>query len=637
MNAIPRKSYLKFRRDIPAQFRITKGSEKGNRVAEFREAVGEQVLRFKHEYMTITGHTDHRDGRWRAWLMDVPFDDDIRKIVEKINDSTVSGLKDKQSNIELYVAIYYRFHAVLEDMSFADAIDRLVFGNPLSEKGRSVFIRDTRPTAPFIHPPYVTEDYVRQRLENDPTDGIWLNPHNHHSIKLSGRQKEMAHLDVFMARKETFLICPVIAPSGAGKTRLISEWMKQYVPSVSATEWDAGFVISRDSTPWTKQEWTISRDTLIVIDYTFAYDEVVKQIAQRARTDGSGRKIRLIVIDHIFPKDLFNDTFWQNLYKTRSIMEGNHQELYPTLEIRPESIQSELLRDVVAAVASVGGREFDRNHAAIKSAVEVLHEMGHSLEGRKGHSNPDAVRHPLFAALLGHAVRLRRDFSHWNRRDLIDYYFSNEDRLPWKTWVKGGKRKKRRNDYGIAVGALVSAATLRRGLRLTLVEHLMPGNVEAIVQYASRIVSSETMETLKPLEPDILGEAFVLKYLQAIKNDPKAFMSFIEMLEMGGSDNERLQTAQNFLETCVRLSRNLYNDDQADPNVKEGWRTLSFFLNINHFKENSLLRDAAFVAIGDIHDYHEYLKSVPYPSIPPSYFFFFGDKKGLKRPALPKR
>lgn len=586
MNVIPRKSYSEFKKDIPREFIATKGEKKGRKVPKFREVVGEEILRFKRERMTTTGHSSHREGRWLTWLDEVPFDEDTWNILKKIDDNTVSGLKYKQSNIDFYIAIYYRFHAVLDDMTFADAIDTEVFGELLREQGQPVFARDTKPTAPFIHPPYVSESYVRQRLERDPTDGIWLNPHNHHFIKLSGREKEKAHLDAFMARKEGFLICPVIAPSGAGKTRLISEWMKPYVPSVSATDWDAGFVASRDPKPWTKHEWTIERDTLIVIDYTFAYTQVVKEIAQRARADGTGRKIRLIVIDHIFPKDLFDDVFWQGLYQTRSIMEGHHHELYPALEIQPEGSQSELLRDVATAVASGGDKIFHRDHATIMKAVDALYHMGKPSDGHGGHGNPDAVRHPLFAALVGHAIRSGRDFSHWSRRDLIQYYFSNADRLPWKAWSKVNNR----DNWGIAVGALVSAATLRRGLPLFQVERFLPGDLEALVQYAHRIVSSEDFNLIRPLEPDLVGEAFLLEFLKVVRNDADAKRTFLNILTHDPFNRDANHIGVNVQEVIVRLIRNLANDDPSLRPVSDGWSVVCDLLKPEQFEVDSPVR-----------------------------------------------
>lgn len=567
---------------------------------EVRKAIGSElrlVPRFPN------GRARVQDSEWKEWLNDIDLPNDMaeydwlgRDGSERDLSNFVSTLQNRGAGSKrLAAALYYRLH-YHDILTHAHRVDEKAFQGKWFEDlndGIPVFESVThplKPSAPFIHPPYVSAEYIKQRLEADPTDGLWLNPHNHHSITFSGRQKERAHLDAFMRREETFLICPVIGPSGSGKTRLVSEWMKPYVPSVSATNWDAGFVGSREVEPWIT--WSINRDTLIVIDYTFAYNEVVKQIAQRARADGSGHKIRLLVIDQVFPKELFNDTFWQNLYKTRSLFEGNYGELYQALELRAEGSESELLRDIAAAVAKYGNGEFHRDHPSIRSAIETLHRMGESSAETGPLSNSGAVRHPLFAALLGHAIWQGRDFSHWHRHDLIQYYFQNGDRLPWHAWSGTCDQ----SPLGLAVGALISAATLCRGLPISNVKALLPGNPDALVQYANRIVSSENMETLKPFEPDILGEVFLLSYLhelgnrKADKKKQQAWGLLLQLIELAADDAEKLRKAQSLFETVQRLTANLLNDDQQSAIVNSSWSILEGFLDVDQFNSDSTIR-----------------------------------------------
>jgi len=75
-------------------------------------------------------------------------------------------------------------------------------------------------------------------------DDTWLNPFNHEIIQFAGRTDEMSRLDQFVKVEAGFKIWAVIGPSGAGKTRLASEWMKRWG---AYPDWDVGFPRDRKS------------------------------------------------------------------------------------------------------------------------------------------------------------------------------------------------------------------------------------------------------------------------------------------------------------------------------------------------------------------------------------------------------
>jgi len=100
--------------------------------------------------MVAMGNKRERDARWVSWFGDIEFNDATLQIVEKIDDDTIGGLKDRQSNIEFYIIVYYRLHAFLEDRSFSDAIDTVVFGGPLRARGFEVFSKVEEQPEPRI-------------------------------------------------------------------------------------------------------------------------------------------------------------------------------------------------------------------------------------------------------------------------------------------------------------------------------------------------------------------------------------------------------------------------------------------------------------------------------------------------------
>lgn len=465
---------------------------------------------------------------------------------------------------------------------------------------RNLWIQEA-PRAPMMPPPYVTKKHIKAAIDRDTDDGIWLNPHNHHSIPLSGRKDEQRRLTEFMEDSRPFLICPLIAQSGAGKTRLVSEWMRPYVWTVSPTEWDAGFMTSsdpeaRNSDHWKARDdggkWDITRDTLIVIDYTFAFDDVVRQIATRAR-EQENYKIRLVVIDHIFPKVLHTDFFWRSTMREKSLVDVlRGKELLDPIELVGTGSDKDLLGDVIAAVASSNERKYLSKNPEIKKAVANLIGMS----GGEGVGSCNTVRQPLFAALMGHAIRHNRDYSNWTRQHLIEYFFEKNWRLPWKVWSASNPYKSkgdRNTKHGRAVAAMICAATLKGGLSIGLIEEMLPGeDIDAIIQFANRIISSDDKNLIKPFEPDILGENFLVQYLFYLKNKQRALQKMISLISVSKDHVDAEKAALNFVQTLDRLTRNLSGDNQTLDVVRRSWAVLPLLLDCRKFKKKTLIRKA---------------------------------------------
>lgn len=558
-----------------------------------------------------------QDFEWEDWLHEVELPSDKSEYEwlgrnNKTRNLTnfVSQLQSKGAGSKyLAAALYYRLHYHVEDLSFANEVDRSAFrGKTFAEISDSnpVFsITGATPknisTAPFSYPPYKTKEQVAQLLAQNPDHGIWLDPHNHHTIPLSGRSEELRQLNDFM-EGDTFRILPLVGPSGSGKTRLISEWMYNYVPIVSDTDWDAGLVVStdqnaRDPAPW--QHWDIQCNTLVVIDYTHAFSEVARAIVERACAQNQ-HKVRLIVVDHVYPELLHHDRFWLSLA-------GNHpsqlsaiesQYIAPKIVLDGVSRNSSLLAAVVLASANVHGGDYNIQHPMITAATDQLERMAREQGGG------DSVRHPLFAALLGQAIRKsgpkQFDASKWSRRDLLNYYFSGVDRLPWTGWNEGERYNK---DYqtGLLAGALVSAATLRRGLDTVDAEPFLKSDDHVLLQTVSRIVSEECTFRIGPFLPDILGEAFLLKFLEKIEGKEDLADIFFSILYRFDSQTEE-SVAENIRGSIARLVRNLANDNPERPDVARSWTALAWFLNPKGFPKETRLRLAMQYSSIDVLD-----------------------------------
>jgi hypothetical protein len=205
MRLLAHKSYREFRDAIPKEFTSTTGMDKGPRVADFREIVGEQARLYRREQMPRAGNKELRQKRWAKWLADVHFDEASWEEVKSIDDDTISDLKDKQPAIKFYIAVYYRLHACVEHPQYADRIDRVVFGNGLRESGNPVFI--SVPDGP-------------QRLQVTFPRGIRLD-HTYQFERPEFVATKQALLNNLTVSSST--VVAIHGPGGYGKTALVEE------------------------------------------------------------------------------------------------------------------------------------------------------------------------------------------------------------------------------------------------------------------------------------------------------------------------------------------------------------------------------------------------------------------------------
>jgi len=603
----PKLSFSDFQKLVGKKFRL------GFREADYKELVGKQARLYRDDIYPERRRPNKIS--WPDWMAAarIGIDEISWSRIGSFSENTIGDLVKADASILFAYAIHYRMHMYTSDRErgFADEVDTKVFEKPLRQLGLVVFERVAvalKPTAPFRWPDHVSEEDVRRE---DAPEGIWLNPHNHHSIPLSGRKREWKLVTDFIDDKRHFLIGALVAPSGAGKTRLISEWMKGYMAKYNDNGWDAGFVDSRDIEPWREENWQPKNNTLVIIDYTYNYDRVIETIFRRFE-QGASRRIRVLLLDHVAPRfdAMHADITFQRTFPDAGDMDGkNHTFFRPyPIVLEPETDESGLMRDVIACAADpLKKKGYNRNSPIVVGAAAALMAVGNFTD-----KNPtddqirrrDSVRHPLFAALGGQVLGENPDeeFTGWSRRDLISRYFERGQRIPWI--------KDDRNQYadtlGPWVGCCVTAATLLRGVSITHMRDSLPQsirnnssalNFKYIVDLANRIVSSNDSRILKPLEPDILGEAFLLKFIEAFAANDTVMSTLATMIGSERNLDRARKNAAAFVETIQRLARNLANDNQKDKAVAHAWTALLDLLKPGRFEKDSAARHAISIAL----------------------------------------
>jgi hypothetical protein len=492
---------------------------------------------------------------------------------------------------EFVLAIYYWFHIHAENSEFAKKIDDLVFRiYPQIEEKIRELIANTHHAKAIGSPQKESNNNVRTETASQPdhskrninlqiptlTAEEWLNPLNQQAIPFIGRELELAQLDEFASTPEPFKIWAIVGPSGAGKTRLSLQWM---LKSFQIHDWDKRILKMEDRGADYWGVWTPSCPTLIIIDYMFGFAETIQVIIKRCR-GGLPHKVRLLVIDHVFPDDLRNLLSDQRWGFSES---GAGFDVIQTLffkknplDLRAPLDQEQIIHSILKQLSG---------HDILDKSIE---------EAKRYLRETENAWHPLFAALVGDALKNGKPYHTWNRRDLIYYYLEGHERLPWK----------RKDSDGQWAAAFIAAATARRGVSYSLLKNCVPESDNqlssgyiSIKNICQRTISKNKKDELAPFEPDILGETFFLLFLEALNDAPRLLQrQFFEMLSVG-DERVKTQSAINFIGFIERLSLNLSNDDQDNIQTKNFWDSLISFLNPKSFSVDSFMPWAACVSI----------------------------------------
>jgi len=457
--------------------------------------------------------------------------------------------------------------------------------------------------------------YIKSSV-NQNSKSISLNPYDHYSIPLFGRETQITELNDFLDSNHSFLMKAVIGPSGSGKTRLASEWLHFHVDQ---DQWHSGILEGTDNSVW--KTWTPHTNTLIVIDYLYRFHPVINTIIDQCTKKNGRFKVRLVILDHIFPdslRDLPTDYFHKSLARDRRQVDERYEFFYPVLELNELHNRLEILGQIIGFVSK---QDIESN--TVKDAIQVLQNMGsesssaNSIIRNKSQTQfknskiNSSAAHPLFAILIGKALKNNRPVNSWQRHDLIDYYLNTLNRLPWKKLNNSDDDDK----LGVWVGAFVAVATIRRGITFNELFDCLPSSEKysseqqnKIIDWCNRIVASNSRNRLKQFEPDILGESFFLLFYKNFMRNEEVRTAFLDMINNIPDDTFRVerettqQICQKFMEFIKRLARNLANDDQDSSYVEEAWNTLASFLNPSLFTDESPLKLVVSEAILEVTD-----------------------------------
>lgn len=342
----------------------------------------------------------------------------------------------------------------------------------------------------------------------------------------------------------------VIAPGGTGKSRLALE----LIDRVASRNWEAFFLTDTKWMNGTCRGWRPTRATLLVVDYAVAKQEQVLECLQTLSSTLTAEqgfpKVRLLLLDR---SSGFAPGFaspQSSLPDWNTIRKGVRKFLY-----QPESPAPDASRQATAATQPLVAREelIELGNPPRADWPKILDAAMHKAAGHKG-APPEipplsettwwdhvarltADGRMLYLELLAVALARTPDVAKrlteaTAQEALLDAMIDNERQRRWpQAWPaeRGGAQKALTDPDFKAVVHAIGFATLVRGIPISKSEDWepvtqatrLPDDCQELLETFLRVEShsiidpsgrkTSTVHVLQQLEPDLLGERFLLK------------------------------------------------------------------------------------------------------------------------------
>ena len=295
--------------------------------------------------------------------------------------------------------------------------------------------------------------------------------------ELVGRESELHSLEGFLDSDRPFSWWLLTGPAGVGKSRLALDFCLQ-----KAESWKTGFIPAASTfADWS--EWQPAKPTLAVIDYAADRVNMLRPALRALSQRHAGEKIRFLLLERTQ-----SDYWWKELigYGTESYVleESNYG---PSLPISPMSKEN-----IARIVEQIVDEE------VLKTKDEAFLKELHNMK---------FLDRPLFAALAADAINSGRDPRQWDEERLVRDVLEREINL---RWMPAGLKS---SDLKVLV-----LSTMVSGLPASFISNnsfpdVLPAAENVDFKLYRTATGGTPNELIEPLEPDIVGEFFVLEQL----------------------------------------------------------------------------------------------------------------------------
>jgi hypothetical protein len=352
-------------------------------------------------------------------------------------------------------------------------------------------------------------------------------------VPLVGRAAEFGRLREWLAGSEKLSWTLIQGPGGAGKSRLALELCL----FARANDWHAGFLYGGSEVARAPQfmRFRSSQPTLIVWDYLIEAPEAARRLIDELislhEIGVLKRPVRVLLIE----RSMSAAGWWSVFRKDHSArLQKYERKLGPEgtfLKLGPLE-KTSLLEIVDHVLGSAYGRD---------DLIDDLKEI-------------DPLGRPLFAALVADAIKNGKAASKLTQQGLLNDVLSRETQR-WEA-VSRDQLDLERHENALALATIIGGLAIPQGTEY-LQDEVFPFSSERFNPLLMEEMTASTSATgeIRPVEPDILGEWFVLQKL--IKRHPfddrpdqligaaelRACLSADDAAELGAF---RLRSAEDF-------------------------------------------------------------------------------------------
>jgi hypothetical protein len=376
-----------------------------------------------------------------------------------------------------------------------------------------------------------------------------------------GREAESKAINVFLAdsnRRFSFML--LTGPGGMGKSRLTLE----IILAQRTGWWHAGF-LGDLKTPEYWKLWQPQRPTLIVVDYAARQAEQVGEmlsgLAEREAPHLLRQPVRMILIERHG-----KDPRLENIFETSRLLRGD--------TFRMQDVALPPINDIWPLF----------EHVLRRPGSVIAPERVDKATTLDAFDKIDSDRRPLFAFLVADALARGRDIRGWDRDALLDDVIKRDRHKFWLSAAKsvGMGDQIDKEERVLALATLANGLFTKSSLAKVDGEVLPHWDADRHPVIFRAMSGESTDDFIAPLQPDLVGEFFVLQLLErkgaARTSDGR---TFLEVLVSRSWEIDPASTPQFIIQCMQDLPelpgvRQLFDVIPDDPIGRRNWPKLAF-------------------------------------------------------------